>query len=127
MHKITLQDGTVLDSLELNGNNYIAKGLIGDVVFADNLATVEIYDGEQSQVFEDMKLVANQIHDGKSWFILAEKTLQEKEKEALEHRIEELEASIVATDNEAQDLKRVLIEKDIIKASDMEGIKEVIK
>jgi hypothetical protein len=124
MHKITLQDGTVLDSLELNGNNYIAKGLIGDVVFADNLATVEIHDGEQSQVFEDMKLVANQIHDGKSWFILAEKTLQEKEKEALEHRIEELEASIVATDNEAQDLKRVLIEKDIIKASDMEAVKE---
>lgn len=44
MYKITLADGTVLKNLELNGNNYIAEGVIDDAVFKDNLATVTITD-----------------------------------------------------------------------------------
>ena len=39
MYKITLADGTVLENLELNGNNYIAEGVIEDSVFEGNLAT----------------------------------------------------------------------------------------
>ena len=37
MYKITLADGTVLENLELNGNNYIAEGVIEDSVFEGNL------------------------------------------------------------------------------------------
>ena len=46
MYKITLADGTVLKNLKLNGNNYIAEGVIDDAVFKDNMATVTITDGK---------------------------------------------------------------------------------
>jgi hypothetical protein len=95
MHRVTLQDGTVLDGLTLNGNNYISDTIIDSDVFADNLATVEIYDGEQVHLYQDMKLVANQLHDGKSWFILAEKTVDEKERERVNQEIDRLKTVIV--------------------------------
>jgi hypothetical protein len=78
MHKVTLADGTVLSNLELNGNNYISNTVISDDVFDGNLAVVEISDGKQTQVYKDMKIVANQLIDGKSWFILGEKTRVDK-------------------------------------------------
>lgn len=90
MHKITLQDGTVIDNLELNGNNYISNTLIADAVFTKNLGTVEISDGNKVQILKDMKLIANQNHDGKSWFILAEKTQADKDRD----RLSELETKI---------------------------------
>ena len=74
MHTVTLQDGTVLDNLTLNGNNYISDTLIDDAVFESNLDTVTINDGESTQVHENMKLIANQAYDGKSWFVIGEKT-----------------------------------------------------
>ena len=90
MYRITLEDGTVLDNLELNGNNYISETLIDDNVFEDNLATVEIYDGETTQVYENMKLIANQVFEGKSWFIVEQKTPQDIEKEKLEKELVDL-------------------------------------
>ena len=90
MHKITLSDGTILDNLELNGNNYISETLIDDEVFENNLDSVEIYDGESTQIYTNMKLVANQIFDGKSWFVLAEKSQSELEKEKLEKELTDL-------------------------------------
>lgn len=83
MYKITLNDGTVLDNLELNGNNYISEKVIEDSVFAGNLATVTITDGEKTEVFTDMKLMSNRVDGGKSWFVLGEKTSQEKAMERL--------------------------------------------
>ena len=35
MYKITLHDGTVLDDLELNGNNFISEKVIDDSVYSD--------------------------------------------------------------------------------------------
>ena len=90
MYTITLSDGTILDNLELNGNNYISETLIDDAVFEDNLATVEIHDGESAQVYENMKLIANRVFGGKSWFILAEKTKQEIERERMIQDIKEI-------------------------------------
>lgn len=81
MYTITLSDGTVMGNLELNGNNYISETLIDDAVFDGTLETVEIHDGEQTQIYQNMKLVANRVFDGKSWFILAEKTRADKERE----------------------------------------------
>ena len=78
MYTITLADGTKLENLELNGNNYIAEGVIEDSVFEGNLATVTITDGEKTEVFTDMKLMSNRVDGGKSWFVLGEKTAQEK-------------------------------------------------
>ena len=83
MYKITLHDGTVLDELELNGNNFISEKVIDDSVFNGNLDTVTITDGEKTEVFTDMKLLSNRVDNGKSWFVLGKKTEQEKAVERL--------------------------------------------
>ena len=73
--KITLQDGTVLANLKLNGNNFISDTIIKTATFQDNLGNVKIED-EDGNITEHrfMKLVQNIEVDGKSWFILAEQS-----------------------------------------------------
>ena len=83
MYKITLHDGTVLDNLELNGNNYISEKVIDDSVFSGNMDTVTISNEETTVTYTDMKLMSNRVDGGKSWFILGEKTDQEKAMERL--------------------------------------------
>ena len=96
MYTITLADGTKLENLELNGNNYIAPAIIDDSVFAGNLGTVTIFDGTSTETHADMALVQNTSYgDGQSWFILAEKSEQEKEKEALVAEITGLQLALV--------------------------------
>ena len=68
MYKITLADGTVLKNLELNGNNYIAEGVIEDSVFEGNLDTVTVTDGKTTETFTDMRLMSNRVVEGKSWW-----------------------------------------------------------
>lgn len=96
MYTITLQDGTRLENLELNGNNFISDEIISDTVFADNLGTVTISDGETTDTYTDMKLIANRVWDGKSWFVLAEKSEQEKKDEAREKELNELRQAMAA-------------------------------
>ena len=95
MYTIKLYDGTILTNLILNGNNFISDKIIPDDIFTDNLNEVEISDGENTQIYQDMALVANRVIDGKSWFILAEKTPEQKEKEALEAMITDLQLAFV--------------------------------
>lgn len=90
MYTITLHDGTKLENLELNGNNFIAKGVIEDSVFTDNLATVVITDGTTTNNYTDMALVINRVENGRSRFVLREKTEQEKMEEARDREIKEL-------------------------------------
>ena len=82
MYTITLNDGTKLENLELNGNNYIAEGVIEDSVFEGNLDTVVISDGEVTETYTDMMLMSNIVREGKSWIVLGEKTQQQKKDEA---------------------------------------------
>ena len=83
MYTITLHDGTVLDDLELNGNNFISEKVIEDSVFDSNLDTVTISNGETTETYTDMKLLSNRVDGEKSWFVLGEKTEQEKAMERL--------------------------------------------
>lgn len=83
MYKITLHDGTVLDNLELNGNNFISEKVLDDSVFNGNLDTVTISNGETTETYTDMKLLSNRVDGGKSWFVLGEKAEQEKTMERL--------------------------------------------
>ena len=83
MYQITLHDGTVLDELELNGNNFISEKVIDDSVFSGNLDTVTISNGEATETYTDMKLLSNRVDGGKTWFVLGEKTEQEKTMERL--------------------------------------------
>lgn len=79
MYTITLADGTRLEPLELNGNNYIADRVIGDSVFNGNLGTVTISDGENTETHRNMVLIQNKDMDGASWFILEDSAEQQKE------------------------------------------------
>ena len=96
MYTIKLYDGTILTNLILNGNNFISDKIIPDDIFTDNLNEVEISDGENTQIYQDMALVANRVIDGKSWFILAEKTPEQKEKEEFENNIADIYATLIS-------------------------------
>jgi len=96
MYTIKLYDGTVLDNLELNGNNFISDTIIPDLTFENNLKSVEISDDKSTQIYHDMVLVANRVIDGKSWFILAEKTPEQKEKEEFENNIADIYATLIS-------------------------------
>jgi len=98
MYTIKLYDGTILTNLILNGNNFISDKIIPDDIFTDNLNEVEISDGENTHIYNDMMLAANRVIDGKSWFILAEKTPEQKEKEALEAIITDIYKTLVSKD-----------------------------
>lgn len=94
MYTITLADGRKLENLELNGNNYIAEGVIEDSVFQDNLASVTITDGKTTETYTDMVLISNRVDGGRSWFILGVKSEKEKQEEATARRIAELEQAM---------------------------------
>lgn len=94
MYTITLNNGTKLENLELNGNNYIAEGVIEDSVFQDNLASVTITDGKATETYTDMVLISNRVDGGRSWFILGVKSEKEKQEEATARRIAELEQAM---------------------------------
>jgi len=83
MYKITLHDGTVLDNLFLNGNNFISVTPIDSEIFKNNLKTVLISDDDVETVYNDMKLVQNIEYNGEYWFILAEKTPEDKSAELI--------------------------------------------
>ncbi len=84
MYKITLADGTELKNLELNGNNYIAEGVLEDSVFEGKLSTVTVTDGKTTETYTDMRLMSNRVEDGRSWFVLGEKSAQQKAMERME-------------------------------------------
>ena len=90
--KITLADGTVLDNLGMNGNNYISEEVISDDVFEDNLRHVEVFDSatDVKTVLHDCELVQNIEVDGGCWFTLREKTEEELSIDALNGAIIEL-------------------------------------
>jgi len=96
MYTITLSNGTKLKNLELNGNNYISETIIEDSVFEGGLDTVVISDGETTETFTDMRLMSNRVDNGKSWFVLGEKTAQQKKEEALSLELEEMRQAMNA-------------------------------
>lgn len=92
MYKITLSDGTTLENLELNGNNFIASAVVDDAVFKDSMASVTItnLDDESTEQIEDGVLLSNIVRDGKSWLVLGQKSAEQKEQEAKDKEIAEL-------------------------------------
>ena len=92
MYKITLADGTTLENLVLNGNNFISQTVVDDAVFKDNMATVTITnleDGSTEQL-EDGVLLSNIVRDDKSWLVLGQKSAEQKATEARDKEIAEL-------------------------------------
>lgn len=94
MYTITLSNGTRLENLVLNGNNYISETIIPDSAFDGELDTVIISDGETEKTYSDMVLLNSRIEDEKSWFILGEKTETQKKEESLNKYLEEIGSAI---------------------------------
>ena len=96
MYKITLNDGTTLENLVLNGNNFIAAAVVDDSVFKDNMATVTITnldDGTTEQI-EDSVLLSNIVRDGKSWLVLGRKSAEQKRLENIDRTFTDLQMAL---------------------------------
>lgn len=97
MYKITLNDGTILENLELNGNNYISKEKISESVFtAKALKRVEVLDEESglAEVLNDTMLIQLMETNGEYWFILAEKPSYVRHEEEMKERVDAAEEAI---------------------------------
>jgi hypothetical protein len=70
IYKITLADGTVIDNLKLNGNNFISPVEIDETIFDGNCLNVTINDGEKDDVHTNMELVQITKMGEEYWFIL---------------------------------------------------------
>ena len=104
MYSITLSNGTQLSNLELNGNNFISPEVIEDFVFEGNLNNVVISNGDTHEIFKDMMLVSNRVENGKSWFIICEKTKQEIYFDSLNEQIAQADETAIAL-YESQELQ----------------------
>ena len=96
MYKITLADGTMLENLVLNGNNFIAQTAVSDAVFKDNMATVTITNLEDGTVeqIEDGVLLSNIVRDGKSWLVLGQKSAEQKRLETIDSTFTDLQMAL---------------------------------
>ena len=80
-YKITLSDGTVLDNLKLNGNNFIANYPVESEIFKNNCSPVVINE----EVHPNMELVQVTKNElGEYWFVLRD--LSEAELAAIKTR-----------------------------------------
>ncbi len=77
MYKVQLADGTILDNLELNGNNFIPETL-NKTIFENNLGKVIITDNDGNEEERlNQKVQFAKIGDAET-FILHNKTEEEE-------------------------------------------------
>lgn len=110
MYSIKLANGKTLKDLELNGNNFISATVLDGSTFEGGLGTVEISDGEKTKTCADMKLISNRVDGGKSWFILGEKTQQEKAEEQMQAENILLRAQVAAASERQEFLEDCIAE-----------------
>ena len=89
MHKIQFPDGSVIDNLELNGNNHIPQTPIDAGVF-DGIDRISIIDQDGNvEDFYNFKIVFAEV-SGRQSFIITTKTKEEIENEELKKRLADL-------------------------------------
>lgn len=70
IYTITLKDGTRIENLRMNGNNFISQEQINPEIFDGNLGEVTINDGENDEAHENMGLVQVTQMGDEYWFVL---------------------------------------------------------
>ena len=88
IYKISLADGTEIDNLTMNGNNYISDATIDPEIFRSNCSPVVISDGEYNEVHEHMELVQVTEVGGRSWIVLRDIAPKELEQAKIKSDIE---------------------------------------
>lgn len=77
IYAITLEDGSIINDLRLNGNNFISKKEIKSEIFDGNLGVVIINDGKKEIKYQNMILVQITKMEEEYWFVLREMSEQE--------------------------------------------------
>lgn len=88
IYRITLADGTVIDNLKLNGNNYISKAKIEAQIFEGNCSPVTISDGAYDEVHDNMSFVQVTNIGNEFWFVLRDISKEELDRIKLQSDIE---------------------------------------
>lgn len=70
LYNIVLEDGTKIENLKMNGNNFISEEELTEELFDGNLSNVVISDGDNEVVHDHMMLVSLREIDMEYWFIL---------------------------------------------------------
>ena len=87
--KVKINNETIIDNLELNGNNFIPKTEIKEEVF-DNLREISIIDSEgNEEVIKNAKVIFSKVN-GKQSLIIVEKSKEEVEKDEIKQLIADL-------------------------------------
>lgn len=92
--KITLADGTPIDGLKLNGNNFISTTEVSEEMFEDNLSEVTIEGGDTTEKHENMELVQISKMGDEWWFILRKIPAEELAQMALNAKLDYLSMMI---------------------------------
>ena len=75
MYKITLNDGTVIDNLTMNGNNYVSPTEVDTSIFTrKNLSSVVVNDGEKDETLTNLLFVQETHMNDGYYFILRQMT-----------------------------------------------------
>lgn len=90
MYKLQLVDGTIIDNLTMNGNNYIPEIPLDINVFTGNVEKIIITD-ENGNVEEinNCRIIFSEV-SGKQSFVITSKTKTEVENEELKKRLADL-------------------------------------
>lgn len=98
MHSIKLADGTIIEDLELNGNNYIPRESIDVNIFKGNLDTISVIDDKGNiEEVSDFRIVFADV-GGQQSFIIYHKTKEEVEKEKLQTLVIDLDYRLTLKD-----------------------------
>lgn len=94
LYTITLADGTTLENLRLNGNNYISKDEVDPDIFTDNCSPLTISDGENAETHAHAECVACREDkiEGGWWIVFRDIPQKELEERELKQIIEDHEA-----------------------------------
>lgn len=72
IYSVTLADGTTIENLRLNGNNFVSDDPIDKSIFDGNCHSVKVSDGETETVHENMECVQVTQMGTEYWFVLRE-------------------------------------------------------
>lgn len=70
MYTMVLSDGTIIENLRKNGDNYISASKLTADMFEGKLSEVTVKTSEDEVVMENMALVQITEMNGEYWFVL---------------------------------------------------------
>lgn len=91
MFKLILADGTEIKNLTRNGDNFISDTKVDESLFAGNLTSLTITDGEDVTIeMNNAELIQQIEYQGKYWLCFRELSERERKDMALESQIQYL-------------------------------------